>query len=255
MAKTIKWVAAFDTHGDMIDREAEKVFFNFVAGFKPDLRIHGGDVFDMRTLRANVNESERTESLKEDVEAGIAFLRRFEAKVLMMGNHDHRLIRAIRNRGSGNTRLLASMLWDSVLDRLPDLKIMPYTVRGGIFTLGNLSILHGFHMGKYAPQESAALCVSSALMGHIHTEMSLTAANCKTHVGYSSGCLCRLDMEYAETWARNLRWSHGFAFGYSRGGETSVYFVNKRNGQWNDKQMKGVANAVYDGGKGTQTSN
>jgi predicted phosphodiesterase len=37
-----------DTHGDEVDPVMEIKFFDWLADYKPKLRIHAGDVFDFR---------------------------------------------------------------------------------------------------------------------------------------------------------------------------------------------------------------
>lgn len=231
-----KWVAAFDSHGDMLDRDAEKVLFDFIDDFKPDVRIHGGDFLDLRSLRTNVGEDERTEDLKADVEAGVDFVQRFAPDVLLMGNHDHRLIKGVRNRGNGNLRMLCQMLHDSILDRIKVKTILPYDAKKGIYRLGDLAIMHGYRIGKYAALQAALQAGSSAMMGHVHTDMEIPLDNAGGHVGHCIGCLCQLDMQYAETWVSRLRWSHGFAFGYENRGTTTVFHATERNGIWNIHQ-------------------
>ena len=233
MAKTKRWVAVFDNHGDMIDREAEAKFFGFVDEFKPDIRIHGGDAFDFRNLRRGVSEAERVDSMEADVDAGLSFLKRFSPDVWLLGNHDDRVPQQIRDGSDGNLRQLCSMLWDRIEDATPNTRKLPYDAEKGIYRLGDLSIMHGYQHGAFVAKAAAEHAASSALMGHVHSSSQIPLMNAGRHVGYTSGCLARLDMHYASRWRARLRWNHGWAWGYTDGVHTSVFLAEKRNGHWN----------------------
>ena len=233
MAKMKRWVAVFDTHGDQIDREAEHDFFRFVDDFKPQIRIHGGDAFDLRNLRRGVSESERVDSMHADIEAGLGFLKRYKPDVWLLGNHDDRIPQCIRDGSDGNLRQLCTLLWDQIEDQTPNVEKLPYDSLKGVYRLGDLSIMHGFQCGQFVAKQAAEHAASSALMGHVHYSSQIPLTNAGRHVGYTSGCLARLDMHYASRWRARLRWNHGWAWGYTDGEHTSVFLAVKRNGFWN----------------------
>ena len=49
--KPIKFVFASDSHGDMACEESLQAFYAYCKDFKPDLRIAGGDHYDLRSPR------------------------------------------------------------------------------------------------------------------------------------------------------------------------------------------------------------
>ena len=75
----------------MVDPKASKAFLKFVKDWQPDVRIAGGDHFDMRPLRRKADEHEKRESLRSDIEAGTLFLKQYEPHHLLLGNHEMRL--------------------------------------------------------------------------------------------------------------------------------------------------------------------
>ena len=85
------FVCASDTHGEIIDADYSKYILKFVEDVKPKKRFHLGDVFDLKPLRAGAHAEDRASSLKDDISAGLRFLRAFKPHVLTWGNHDHRL--------------------------------------------------------------------------------------------------------------------------------------------------------------------
>lgn len=87
MSRFKKFIIAFDNHGDMIDADSERVFFKFMADWKPDIRIHGGDCFDFRPLRRKADDEERRESLRLDWDMGLDFFERLRPQHYLLGNH------------------------------------------------------------------------------------------------------------------------------------------------------------------------
>ena len=233
----MKWVIAYDTHGDMIDKSVESDFFQFVDDFQPDLRIHGGDAFDFRPIRSGVDQNEKMESMKVDVEAGLEFMNRLKPDVWLMGNHDDRLHRTMEHAADGIARQHAHDIWDGICKALPNTQTLPYGAgNDSIYHIGDLSVLHGSQTGMYVSKQVAEHAASSAIMGHVHSSAMFPLANAKGHVGYTSGCMCNLKMQYARQWRSALKWNHGWAYGYEDAGQASVFLAIKRHNRWNYMQ-------------------
>lgn len=228
-----RWIAIGDTHGDMIDRDAAEKVFSFIKSFKPDLRIHAGDAFDLRPIRGGASASERAEGMQADVEAGLDLLKRFKPDVFLVGNHDDRLIRCMTDNASALLREHAGALWDQITTALAGVKILPYDVRDGIYRLGDWSFLHGYQHGMYVARQAAEHCASSAIQWHVHTCSEHPLMNVDGHVGMTCGCLCDLSMEYRKKHRSSLRWSHAFAYGYTDGETTTPFIARSVNGVWN----------------------
>ena len=232
MASTQRFIIAFDTHGDMADPGAVAVFKQFCDDWKPDIRIHGGDAFDFRPLRGGASAEEKNEGLTEDVEAGLDFLKWFRPHHFLLGNHDYRLIRSITDAASGTLRDHCRLLHDSILDSLPDTQFIPYGKRQGVLQLGNFRVIHGYHSGIYSARMAAQL-YGNVIMGHVHAPTYFESPHIDGATGYSSGSLCKLDMDYNIGHPNTLRQAHGFVYGViSPSGKTVPYASKCSDGVW-----------------------
>src|SRR3569833_2912139 len=77
MVKAELFSVVTDTHGDQQDDESVDALFQFMDVFKPTIRVHAGDAFDMRNLRNGASQKEKSESQQEDIDAGLSFLNRY----------------------------------------------------------------------------------------------------------------------------------------------------------------------------------
>lgn len=230
-----RWVFATDSHGDMIDPDTERAFLDFCKQWKPSIRIHGGDFMDLRALRRGASDEEKSEGVKADVERGIGFIADMRATVVLNGNHDDRLPRSVRE-GCGRLREYATMLHNQVEDRLQSFGVqrLPYCVRRGVYELGRARIVHGYHAGMYAAKMAAQSFLGRpTIMGHTHCFSAFDLPTSDLHSGYSIGCMCDINMEYAKAHANTLRWSNGWAYGLLfPNGEVSIYKAEKMNNRW-----------------------
>lgn len=87
MSNWTRFIAGFDVHGDKQNKVACEVFFRFMKDWKPEIRVMGGDLFDFRPLRRKASEEEKRESMREDFEAGMGFLKRMRPTHYLRGNH------------------------------------------------------------------------------------------------------------------------------------------------------------------------
>lgn len=159
MARYQRFVVAFDNHGDMIDRKVSRVFDEFLREFKPDIRIHGGDCFDLRALRRGASDEEKCDGTKADVEAGLEFMATLNPQVFLRGNHDERLWDAAKDHPNGVIRSHASMLIDLIHDSMPNTIQLPYDKRAGVYRVGRLRVVHGYHSGMTAAAWRQRHCV------------------------------------------------------------------------------------------------
>lgn len=232
MSKYQRFVVAFDSHGDVIDRSVERVFFEFVKHFKPTIRIHGGDAFDLRALRRGATDEEKCDGTKADIEAGVDFLKRLDPQVFIRGNHDERLIDAATNHLNGVIRSACVQLVDYIHDAIPKTKQLPYDKRQGVYKLGHLRIIHGFFSGMNAAKRSAEV-YGSVLCGHGHSIDHVVIPGIERRMGRMCGALCSLDHSYNRAHANTLRHAHGFAYGLLfPDGTYRVYQAEEINGVW-----------------------
>ena len=229
-----KFIVGSDVHGDMQDEKANKVFFDFINDFKPDIKICGGDLWDFRALRKGASDEERSESISRDYIAGMNWLKRFQPNYFLRGNHDERLWElAEKDCGVMSDYALSGVAEVTALIHKMKCKMLPYHKRDGVLKLGSLKILHGFHCGVFAARQTA-LVYGSALFGHTHVIDEHSIGGLERRVARNIGCLCSLDMDYNSRNPNTLRQSHGFAYGLvnMRTGKFHVFQAEEIGGQW-----------------------
>mgnify|MGYP003335182772 FL=1 len=212
-----RFIIVGDNHGDMIDPTCERALFAFIADFKPTIRVHLGDNWDFRNLRKGASDDEKAHSLAEDWEAGTDFARKFfdggKRKAFLRGNHDERLWH-LAGSATGIMRDYANegiRRAESVVKRA-GAQMLPYDAALGIYALGKLSVLHGYHHGVGACRMHAAIYRNSAF-GHVHTIETAPVPAIEPAEARSIGCLCRRDMDYINAKTAKLRWGQGWAYG------------------------------------------
>lgn len=229
--KRLIWVA--DNHGDMVDQKAEKEFFQFADYFKADERIHLGDFMNLAAARKGADETERQMGVKDDIRAGIDFVRRFKTTVLLWGNHDYRLVRCVRD-GGGISREYAKDMHDEILKDLRRTRHIHWGKREGHYRSGNTISVHGYSGGINAARQVATTYAPGiAMCGHVHTESHVVMPTLVKNEGHTVSCLCQLDQEYNLGHQLALRQTHGWAYGVqARNGETAIWHAKKINGKW-----------------------
>jgi len=103
-------------------------------------------------------------------------------------------------------------------------KMLPYDSALGIYTLGKLSVIHGYHHGVGACRQHAAI-YRNAVFGHVHTIESSPVASLEPAEARSIGCLCKRDMDYINAKTGKLRWGQGWAYGLLF--EDGTYHLNQ----------------------------
>lgn len=230
--KAQRFVCGADSHGDMIHAPTARAFLEFVADFKPSIKIHAGDFLDLRALRKGASEEDRQDGLTADVEMGLDFMARYKPTHTLRGNHDERLWDTADRSPNAQLREYCKLLRDRVIDSLGDVPLLPYCKRQGVLRFGSLKIIHGFHSGIYAARQ-AALVYGSVLMGHTHTIDHAPIPGIERRMGRVIGALCQLDMPYNRAQANTLRQAHGWAYGFIYpNGNYSVYQAEQINGRW-----------------------
>ena len=238
--KPIRWIAAFDTHGDMIDQSAREAFVKFQKFWKPTRVIHGGDWCDLRALRSSASAQDKADGIEEDIEQGIDFLLEIGVTDLLFGNHDNRLIKALKYKPDGIIRAAASKLYDDVVRALDPkrVKYVPYGKRFGVLQLGKRTrIVHGYNASVYSAKQVAtafAMPGGTAMMGHVHTSSEHQEPCLDGRHGMTIGCLCNLDMEYTEGHVKTLGWVHSWAYGleYPNGEVVTWRAIKLPDGKW-----------------------
>ena len=234
MSSLTKFIFASDVHGDCQEPAANEALFSFIDIWKPKLRVFGGDLWDFRPLRRAANEDERRESMAADYEAGICWLKRFRPQIFLRGNHDERLWElASADKGVQSDYAMRGVVEILTLTEKMKCQMLPYHHRDGVYRLGSLKMLHGFHSGINAARQTA-LVYGSSLIGHVHTIDEHSIPGLERRVARSVGCLCKLSMDYQVRIPSHLRHSHGFAYGVvnEKNGNFFVWQAEEVDGKW-----------------------
>jgi predicted phosphodiesterase len=231
--KTRRFVIAGDTHGDMLDVECAAQFFAFLKDWKPEVRIHSGDLFDFRNLRKGASDDEKAASLIDDWDAGSDFARRFfeggKENHLLRGNHDERLWDFTRSA----TGLLRDYAADGVkraegLMRKCGAKMLPYDSRLGVLDVGHLRVIHGYKSGIGAAAAHART-YRNCFYGHTHDMSVAPVENLDGPAeARGIGCLCKIDMDYNSRQTNKLRHQQGWVYGLLLADGTYQAFQAKR---------------------------
>lgn len=220
-----RFTFATDLHGDRQDKSTVNAFFDFDAEWKPQVKVFGGDLVDLRPLRRGASQEEKCESMRADVDSGRAFLSKWKPNYWIRGNHDERLWDVAASAKEGIVADYAQrgcLEFETLCARIRT-KMLPYHKRDGVLRIGNLKMLHGFACGIYASRQTA-LIYGSCLFGHVHTIDEHAIPGLERRVARAVGCMCQLDMDYNARHPNTLRQAHGWAYGVIDE-KTGRYFI------------------------------
>jgi hypothetical protein len=207
-----RFIVVGDNHGDMQDDKAVAALFEFMRFWKPKHRLHLGDNWDLRWLRSKASEDDKLDpGLQADFDAGYDFLRKFKPTVMLLGNHDARVIKGMESPNSSK-RKLCEMLWGDMEDAMCGVKPLPYNKRHGVYRFGDTNLVHGYAAGIGAVRKHA-LVYGKVWMGHIHAIEAITTERHDSAEGRSIGALCRREMGYNDGQIGTLRQDNGFLYG------------------------------------------
>lgn len=247
------FLCAADNHGDQCDREAVKRFHEFAADWNPKHRIHLGDFLDLRPLRRNASQEERSERIAEDWVAGQTFLEKFRPDTVLFGNHDARIFEALHsNHGmvaEGARRMLEQFQGEAAetpkvggfLKKIGAKRVLPYHRRKGVYNLGDLRMLHGYASSMY-PAAALYRAYGIAICGHVHKYDVHVARHIDGGMAMTSPCLADLNMPYLDRTIAALAHGHGWIYGCvnNRTGKAHFWSVHRGDGetQWIDPRAK-----------------
>ncbi len=214
LQKMKRFVYAPDPHGHEVNRPSWKVLIEFCKDFAPDMRILGGDVFDFVPFRKGASESEKEQSMSEDVKIGMELIREFEATHWCYGNHDIRPARVAAD-GKGPIRDYAKEVVARIDNLCIDLGIQTtaYTAKSYIPIGPVLKAMHG-NIANLHTAYAIAMAYGPTIVGHTHSIDYAQAKSLDRREAWVCGCLRNVWAEYNETRTATLRHRHGFAFGF-----------------------------------------
>jgi hypothetical protein len=224
-----------DNHGDLIHRKDAEVFFEFLKDWRPHGRYHLGDNWDLRNLRRGADPAEEGDDMTPDLNAGFDFLNRYKPNVFCLGNHDWRAWRCLRD-SRGLVRKFAADLVSGIDATAKKIgcTILPYHSRRGVFQLGELAILHGYHAGVGAPAQHARI-YRSCCIGHLHSTGQVSERGVDGPTCYVVGGLGDHErMDYASQRTATLAWSPSWAYGVenTKTGKVALWLAKKQDGHW-----------------------
>ena len=218
MKDPIPFQVVADIHGSQIDERASEACLAFTDSFKPVIRVIAGDLWDFSAIRKGASADDQAQGMAEDYEDGMIFANRFfkggKENHLMMGNHDVRVYDLSQScdgvRGDLGQRMVADI---ESLARKNKAKLWPYDSRLGVLEIGKLKVVHGYHTGMSACANHSRI-YGNVIFGHVHSIESFQTPGLNQQEARAIGCLCKLDLDYANRKTGKLRWAHGWAAGY-----------------------------------------
>ncbi len=156
-----------------------------------------------------------------------------EENFFLRGNHDERLYHfresatgLLRDYAAEGIKRLEAMM------KKARAKMLPYDSALGIYEIGHLKCLHGYHAGVGAARQHAAI-YGNCVFGHVHTIESSPVSSLTPAEARSIGCACKRDMGYINGKTGKLRWAQGWAYGFVfPSGEYQIFQARKINGSF-----------------------
>lgn len=229
-----KFVALWDAHwgyersgGHRVplhDPKAISVAMQFVADFKPDHVILGGDILDCGAVshhrKGKAGQTEGLRILSDAKECREAIIEPLEK--LVKG----RLVYHIGNHEDWLQDVIDEMpALEGIVDVKPLLKLerrWEVIAQGKTSRIGKLHFAHGDTVkGGQNPALAAVTNYERNIrFGHFHTfqmATKTTPVDANGHTGISVPCLCKKDPAYGENLPN--KWMQGFLWGYVNGPE------------------------------------
>jgi hypothetical protein len=175
-----------------------------------------GDFTDQAAFRSGARGSnDETASIKDDLTAGLNFLRELKPTILLNGNHEDRLWKLADHYNEIIARAAGSVV-NEICDlarKLGALHVTDYDVCAEYPKLGDATLIHGWMYNEMAIRDHAET-FGKCIMAHLHTRGEMTA---RARGGATAYCVGWLGDARRATYAKNrratLRWNAGLAYG------------------------------------------
>jgi hypothetical protein len=220
-----KFLVAADNHGSLVSEEAKKKILDFAKSWKPNYKIHLGDLWDFSPLRRGCSPEEKADGISEDYQMGLEFLDEFKPDYLTLGNHDDRIWMNSTKCADGMLREHCAKLAQASEDEFKKRKIkwVPYHISKYLMLPeGGPKLIHGFRATMY-PARSHHENWGACIHGHVHKPDVYVARHIEGQSSFSVGCLADIDqLSYADRTPAKLAWRNGFLYG----------MINEKTGSW-----------------------
>ena len=239
-------IAMGDNHGHLACDDTLDAIMEGVSRYKPKVRVHLGDNWDMTCLRKGIENGskEAIDNLREDMDAGIKWIRRYRPTHFLFGNHEWRVYDLLQNTDSMSKARKAQDVIDEMKRELRAVGckvIKPYDVRDCKITIEGIDFIHGMSHGKNAllqDQSTYGTPGHGFAMGHLHREEQLNYQHIEGGAAFLCGCAMDISLaNYALRRSATLRWQNGFLRFVSDGKKYKGYQIHR----WDSKHW------VFDG--------
>lgn len=239
-------IAMGDNHGHLACDDTLDAIMEGVSRYKPKVRVHLGDNWDMTCLRKGIENGskEAIDNLREDMDAGIKWIRRYRPTHFLFGNHEWRVYDLLHNTDSMSKARKAQDVIDEMKRELRAVGckvIKPYDVRDCKITIEGIDFIHGMSHGKNAllqDQSTYGTPGNGFAMGHLHREEQLNYQHIDGGAAFLCGCAMDISLaNYALRRSATLRWQNGFLRFVSDGKKYKGYQIHR----WDSKHW------VFDG--------
>lgn len=212
-----RFVCIPDVHGEEVDERAFGCAVNFCKVYRPHVVFILGDFVDFPTVSKFPRSPEGGQKLQMELDTCKDLLKRIrvansKAKIYYIrGNHEYRLDKYLWTR--------AAELWPLKCLRVPELlDFKEYGIQyveEGRIRYRNVMIIHGDKVAQksgYTAHRELQDHWMSGISGHTHrlAVVSHTSASGR-YQWIESGCLCKLNPDYAE--GKTFNWQQGLSWG------------------------------------------
>lgn len=206
------------SHGAYLDRKAFDSVMKFKREFKPDTRVHLGDIHDYTAFRGGaVGTRDEAEALGPDIAAGARMIQEYEPTDVLIGNHDQR-VWSMAKHPNAIIAHAAACCRNEFLTACEKAKVKRlvdhYNSRRSWLKFGDCTALHGFGRGGENSLRDSAEHFGKCVVAHFHTPGIAHARRSDNAVGYCVGLLADPQkLEYAATLRTYARWNAGLVYG------------------------------------------
>jgi hypothetical protein len=222
-----RWIAVGCDHGNYACKFAQDSVLAFSERYKPDVRVHLGDLHDFAAFRSGAKgTSDESASVELDFQAGVEWLRRYRPTHRCKGNHDWRIDKLASHPNAIVAHCAGKVLEDlRRIDEKNKTLVRPYHMRDGWWQFGDCKFGHGWMFNEMAVRDHAET-FGKCVHAHTHTVGTAIGRTADAPQAWSVGLMGDPNnFEYAHTRRAWLRWAHSLAWGEFSDSYCSVNLV------------------------------
>ena len=233
---TRKWKRALVvgcSHGIHADPAALEAVVRFRQSFQPHTVVHLGDFVDTTAFRSGAKgTADEGSPVDADIDSGLEFLSRLRPTMVLCGNHEQRLWRAMASPSA-----IVSHCAETVVRgieahcRKLRASLRTYT---GIWQgeqLGGYRLMHGVFFSENATRDHAE-AYGNVIHAHTHRAAVAKGRRSDNPTGYCVGTLTTAsNMDYAAIRRATLSWSQGFVWGEYTDDQAQLWLHENQTGK------------------------